>query len=290
MTSNVAHVIFLTHDVSFSKSLAKAMPDRVFRLIPLSDCSEEAAKRYVINHLDFDSPPVDLEDGTTRLTPSQQRKDLAELDDVLPLLGGRLTDLEFLARRIKTGETPVKATKEIIEQAASEILKLFLTTGSEDSRKCSPQQAWYLIKQLAGAESLRYNEVLLTDVYKSGGETALTALEQSELITIQSQSGRPYAIKPGRPVYYSSFKRLVEDTVLTSKWDLAVMAESIKVETQTIEKCEQELHLLGELPKQPAELSARIQWLLNKIATSQAKVEALEKESGKLKKILTSEF
>ena len=113
----MAHVIFLTHDVSFSKSLAKALPDRVFRTIPLSDCSEEAAKRYVVNHLDFDAPQGDAEDGTKRLTPSQQRKDMAELDDVLPVLGGRLTDLEFLARRIKTGETPAKATREIVERA-----------------------------------------------------------------------------------------------------------------------------------------------------------------------------
>ncbi|KAF2156025.1 hypothetical protein K461DRAFT_220996 [Myriangium duriaei CBS 260.36] len=290
VTSNVAHVIFLTHDVSFSKSLAKAMPDRVFRTIPLSDCSEDAARRYVINHLDFDAPEVDTEDGIKKLTPSQQRKDLAELNDVLPVLGGRLTDLEFLARRIKTGETPRKATREIVEQAASEIQKLFLAASNEEHRTWTCPQAWYLVKQLAGSESLRYNEILLSDVYKTGGEAALTALEQAELITIQSYNGRAYSVKPGRPVYFSAFKRLVEDSVLASKLDLAVLAESIKAETQTIEKCEQELHLLGELPKQPAELTGRVQWLLGKIQTSQVKVEGLETQSAALKKVLTTEY
>ncbi len=43
-TANVAHVIFLTTDVSFSKSLSKALPNRVFRQISLGDCSPEVAK------------------------------------------------------------------------------------------------------------------------------------------------------------------------------------------------------------------------------------------------------
>ena len=80
------------------------MPDRVFRQIVLGDCSPEVAKRFVINHLD-----ADAEEDTARekkLTPSQMRSDLNELDRVNEVLGGRLTDLEYLVRRIKTGESP----------------------------------------------------------------------------------------------------------------------------------------------------------------------------------------
>lgn len=102
--SNVAHVIFLTTDASFSKSLSKALPDRVFRQIPLGDCSPEVAKRLVISHLDADSD--DAGPDEEKLTPSQRRKDLGELDECIGALGGRLTDLEFLARRMKTGESP----------------------------------------------------------------------------------------------------------------------------------------------------------------------------------------
>jgi hypothetical protein len=104
-TTNTAHVIFLTTDVSFSKSLSKALPDRVFRQIVLGDCSPEVAKKFVIKHLDADAEEV--ASGEKRgLTPSQMRTDLDELDGVIQVLGGRLTDLEFLARRIKTGESP----------------------------------------------------------------------------------------------------------------------------------------------------------------------------------------
>ena len=107
-TANIAHVIFLTNNVSFSKSLSKALPDRVFRQISLGDCTPEVAKRFVVKHLDADAEDEALV-GEKPLLPSQRRQDLNELDECIEVLGGRLTDLEFLARRIKTGETPKSA-------------------------------------------------------------------------------------------------------------------------------------------------------------------------------------
>lgn len=105
-TQNIAHVIFLTTDVSFSKSLSKALPDRVFRQISLGDCSPEVAKKLVIQHLNAENEEEALVRGDEKVTPAQRRSDLDELDSVIQVLGGRLTDLEFLARRIKAGESP----------------------------------------------------------------------------------------------------------------------------------------------------------------------------------------
>jgi hypothetical protein len=294
-TGNVAHVIFLTNDVSFSKSLSKALPDRVFRQISLSDCNPEVAKKFVITHLDSDADDEPAnEDGSKKLTPSQYRTDLKELDTCIESLGGRLTDLEFLARRIKTGETPYKAVREIIEQSASEILKMYIFGSGEStdsSRRWSVEQAWFLVKRLATTAELRYNEVLLSDTYKSGGEKVLQALEQAELITIVSgPNGRPAVIKPGKPVYFSAFKQLTEDAVLRSKLDLAVATELIKIENASIEKYEGELLSLAKLKSQPWQLTPRVQWLLGKLAASQAKVEAYEKDCGVLKKVLGENF
>ena len=76
-TANIAHVIFLTNDVSFSKSLSKALPDRVFHQIALGDCSPEVAKRFVINHLDADA---DVGNGLEKKPrPSEMREDLEEV-------------------------------------------------------------------------------------------------------------------------------------------------------------------------------------------------------------------
>jgi hypothetical protein len=97
-TSNIAHVIFLTTDVSYTKPLGKALPDRVFRQISLGDCSPEVAKRFVINHIDFvDADEQDDkcdDDKPKKLTASQRRTDLGEeLDKTIGQLGGRLTEL-----------------------------------------------------------------------------------------------------------------------------------------------------------------------------------------------------
>lgn len=212
-----------------------------------------------------------------------------ELDDCISALGGRLTDLEFLARRIKTGETPKRAVNQIIEQSASEIMKMYLF-GNDETRHWSSEQAWLLIRQLAERETLRYNEMLLTDTFKSNGDAVLQALEQAELISIVSANGRPQAIKPGKPVFQPAFKLLTGDRVLKARLDLAILTDQIKGETTSIDKYETELRLLGDLPNQPSQLVSRVMWLLGKIKGSQDKIERYERDSAGLKKILTEEY
>ena len=294
-TSNGAHVIFLTTDISYSKSLSKALPDRVFRQISLGDISPEVAKKFVISHLDADDgvPPTGNDD---KLTPSQRRKDLAELDQCIDVLGGRLTDLEFFARRLKTGQTPKRAVAEIIDQSASEILKMYLLTIDKAGLKWSTEQAWFLIKALATQDSLRYSEVLLSNTFASSltptasqGEAVLEALSAAELISIKTNMGRPTTIRAGKPVYQAAFEKLTEDRVLKSRLDLAILTELTKIETKSIDKYETELNMLGSLPNQPREVGPRVRYLLGKLAVSQGKVEAWEKEMGLLKKILSTE-
>jgi RNA12 protein len=290
VSANIAHVIFLTTDVSFSKSLSKALPDRVFRIVSLGDCTPQVAKRFVVTHLEGD--PEEVEKGDAKSLPvSQKRTDLNELDECIYMLGGRLTDLEFLARRMKTGETPKRAVHEIIQQSASEILKMYLLdVESSGDRKWTPQQAWLLISQLAQKDDLRYNEVLLHDTYKSGGEIVLAALEQAELISIVSSNGRPTSIKPGKPVYSQAFKTLVKDPVLQARLDLALYTELIKIETQSIDKYESELSLLASLPKQPGEIGPRVKYLLTKLRGAQERVEAYEGLMGGFKGVLKKDY
>ncbi|KAL2424282.1 Mitochondrial escape protein 2 [Exophiala dermatitidis] len=288
-TQNIAHVIFLTTDVSFSKSLSKALPDRVFRQITLSDCTPEVAKKLVIQHLSTETDEESDAPEDEKLAARKRRSDLDELDSVIDVLGGRLQDLEFLSRRIKTGESPGRAVRQIIEQSASEILKMYLLDVDTASRKWTPQQAWLLIKQLAANETLRYNELLLNDLFKDG-EPVLQALEQAELIAITSKNGRPYSIKPGRPVYQAAFEYLTDDEVLKARLDMAILSQLIGMENKNVEKFETELRTLAELPGAPSELKPRIKWLLDKAMSSHMKIEKYEAQSGELKKVLTDKF
>ncbi len=298
-TANIAHVIFLTNNVSYSKSLGRALPDRVFRQIALGDITPAAAKRFVITHLDSEEDP-DPSGTDSKLSEGQRRRDLTELDSCIDVLGGRLTDLEFLARRLKTGQSPQKAVEEIIEQSASEIMKIFLLaarTDDRDDRTWSPEQAWFLIEQLAKAEALRYNEVLLSNTFASSltpsasnGEAVLNALAQAELISIKTAKGRPESIRPGKPVYQAAFKILTEDKVLKARMNLAVLKELSKIEGKSIDKCEAELALIAGMPRVPPQVAPRVEYLLGKVEASQRKVEQWDREMGGLKRVLMREY
>ena len=302
--SNVAHVIFLTSDPSYSKTLSRPLPDRAFRELALGDLAPSLAKKYVISHLTRDEQVLASgEDGDEErekiLSGDQHRRDLAELDECIESLGGRLTDLNFLARRLKSGQSPKRAVDEIIEQGAFDVLRMFLLAkkpadGAE--QKWSPEQAWYLVKEIARAGSLRYNEVLLSKTFASStapgagnAEAALESLAAAELISVSAYRGRPQAVKAGKPVYLAAFNMLLEDRVLRARMDLALLTELAKIETNSIEKIETELSLLGSLPRLPFQTTERVNYLLTKVQGSQGKIQDYEKEMAGLVKILSEE-
>lgn len=167
----------------------------------------------------------------------------------------------------------------------------------DSSRPWSTTQAWHLIKALADAgpdkdntTGIRYNEIILSPLFASAPDTTLQALEQAELISIISANGRPCAVRPGKPVYAAAFRELTRDKVLSARLDLAVLSELIKAENDGVAKAEEELKLLGTLPRQPGELAERIRWLLGKVKVSQDKIGGWEAEQGKLKGVLGREY
>jgi hypothetical protein len=104
--ANVAHVIFLTNDVGYSKVLTT---DRVLRTITLSDKDPETAKIYVIQQLQY------IEGEKKRQKPGAEDKDSSQttigektlnLDNCIRVLGGRMKDLEGLAQRLAMGVSP----------------------------------------------------------------------------------------------------------------------------------------------------------------------------------------
>ncbi|EPE03762.1 mitochondrial escape protein 2 [Ophiostoma piceae UAMH 11346] len=253
---------------------------------------------------------------TSPLTQAQQEI-ISELDSCIGVLGGRLTDLESLVRRLKSGQTPKRAVSEIVEQSASEIIKMFLLSQSKpggsgaapsssasaapagspsaSGRLWTAEQAWHLVREIAAnGGSVCYNDVLLSDTFASSvtasgssGIAALDALAAAELVTVRSHRGRPQMIKPGSPVYLAAFQFLGSDKALAARLDRCVLAEKAAVEAKTVAKVEQELAVLGTLWRQPAQTNERIVYLLNKLQASQAKIEAYEAEMAKLKKVMS---
>ena len=91
-------------------------------------------------------------------------------------------------------------------------------------------------------------------------------------------------------MYAAAFRELTRDKVLSARLDLALLGELIKGENETVAKAEEELRLLGGLPKQPSELVDRVRWLLAKVKGSQQKIDAWESEMGGLKGVLAREY
>ncbi|KAF2462307.1 RNA12 protein-domain-containing protein [Lineolata rhizophorae] len=330
-TTNVAHVIFLANDSSFSKYLSRALPDRVFRQISLSDCTPEVARRFVLTHLQSDSSAegefssnstvktiLDRSDGN-RLkkaeadAPSTDPVDLDLLDDCLERLGGRLTDLEFFARRIKAGETPSGAVNTMISQSSSEILKMYLlppeSTPSSSSapstqpRDWTPVQAYHLVTSLCDspAGTIPYASLLQSYPFSgSYGVSALRALERAELISVTTTpSGRPSAVKPSRPIFLSAFRALAKDRVLGAQMRSQSLGERIAGENAAIRKAEEELGELMSVAEKAAgaggvraveRVRSRVLWLVGKIEGSQKKVEEWEREKGAVGKVVDEEF
>ncbi|KAJ5836114.1 hypothetical protein N7447_002140 [Penicillium robsamsonii] len=284
-SANIAHVVFLTTDSSFAKPLSKAMPNQVFRTIALGDCSLEVGRRFVLSHLDAEAGNSDDEQNARR------KETLRGLDYCIKVLGGRVTDLEFMAHRIEAGETPEAAMNRIIEQSASEILKIFILGTESITPQWTREQAWHLIKSIANSKdgSLLYTKVLLEDIFKDNGEATLRALEQAELVSIGTDKGFPRYVKPGKPVYHAAFQRLVANKTLQSRLDLLILSQLIGNENSNITKYEEELRVLGSLPKYPWELTTRIEWLLRKVHGSQSKILKYEGESAALSKSLQKE-
>ncbi|KAF5538468.1 mitochondrial escape 2 [Fusarium mexicanum] len=301
--NNVAHVIFLTTDSAYSKPLDKALPDRLFRTVSLGDLAPEVAKNFVLSRLKDqlaaeEKARKEQGDEETEKSPIP-RPNMFELDQCIDTLGGRLTDLEFLARRLRTGQSPKQAMEEIVSETATDIVRIYLLGKSSEieDKKFSSQQAWHLIKSLAQTPNLRYNEVTLSAPFSSAApaaasnaDAAIDSLVSAELIAVKTHQGRPMTITASKPLHQAAFSVLLQDRVLRAKMDYDVLNDSSKAEARSIEKVENELSLLGGLPRQTAETTGRINFLLRKLEDSQAKITKWDKEMTILKKLLSEEF
>ncbi|OAA76671.1 Mitochondrial escape protein 2 [Akanthomyces lecanii RCEF 1005] len=295
--NHVAQVIFLTSENAYSKPLTRALPDRVFRTVSLGDLDHGVAKKYIMGRIQNEREAAEerkeKEDDNKTGAPN-----LRGLDTAIETLGGRLVDLESLARRIQAGMSPRDATDEIVTESAVDIVKMFLLSKGSDAaeKKWSTAQVWHLVKGLAKDSSLIYNQVLLSPTFSSStsssasdGEAALESLAAAELISIRSDRGHPRLITAGKPLQQAAFARMINDRVLVAKMDLAQENELAKIEAKKIAAAENELSLLGSLPRQTSESAGRIQYLLVQIDTSQRKIEDLDKQMAACKKVLSEE-
>ncbi|KAK3846721.1 MAG: RNA12 protein-domain-containing protein [Linnemannia gamsii] len=278
--NHIAHVVFLTNNVTASKPLAKSLPNMPFEHIILTDATLESALEFVYNHLDRDEFP--------------------DLIQSIQTIGGRLTDLELFVQKIKSGTKPEAAVKDILGRAVVEVRKNAFDFDNSDGRTLNwtPLQFWAVMKQLAAHEAASFDELKIHPLFKND-ESAFSAMEQAELISIVHKHGRPYAVRPGKPIYKAAFQNILSDIGFTAVMDLESATHLEKEEMVKVAKWEAELKELSNLRhtdgswlfggrRVPKEVDTRVKWLMKKLAESHAKVEKYEQEASEAKKAVAN--
>ena len=294
--NNIAHVIFLTSDVSFAKVLSRVLPDRTFRHVVLGDLPPEVARKYILTRLEEEEEregakrPENGKDDAAKKIP---KPDPVELAASLEVIGGRLDDLELFATRLKSGQNPNQAVDEIVNLSASEIVKNYITRDTpssvDDQNPWTVEQAWWLIKTIAERKSITYDEALLSAPFSASSTSprkSLDGLVATDLVSLKSRRGFPVSIEAGKATYRAAFKLLARDAALRARMDRSVLSTLAKAEKAKIEAAEKELAVLAGLPpKVAAEAGERVRYLVGNLAESQRRIVEFEGEMGRLKRV-----
>lgn len=269
---NIAKVVFSTNDGSYEKSLALALPNKVFKSVVLSDASPALSKQYV-----YDQFKPLAESKAAELAFEQLKHTNTEF---LSPLGGRMTDLQAYGRRLLSGETPELALSSLIRAAAVEVAQLFLTPN----KNWTTPQTWTVIAKVSeGKNWLNVQGQLLGKLgFKTEVELqqVLELLKEADLISTRTSGGRIIGIKPSKPLYMYAFKELVADPMLRPLMNAKLARAQIEAQQALISTYEKEMQLLSPLVPMnlPREVRDRLAYLATKLGVSQQLIEQSEKQ------------
>ena len=110
-------------------------------------------------------------------------------------------------------------------------------------------------------------------------------------------AGRPFLVRPGKPVYRAAFQEILSDPGFAAVMDLESATFLDKQEMANVAKWEGELKELSNLLHQdgswlfgggrtPKEVDIRVKWLMKKLAESHAKIAKYDQEMVDSKKIV----
>ncbi|CAD6884034.1 unnamed protein product [Tilletia laevis] len=308
VSNQIAHVVFVSdHQVSANKELSKALPNIPFDQIVLADADEERARSYVYQKLvdmgRIQAAPVAVaagssdasstaapngKGGAAKAAPTAPGLD-AETAKWVDKLGGRLTDLETLVKKVSLGQSVDGAVQDIIARTVVELRKNAFGDDAEDAKNLAwnRDQAWAVVSALASKKELSYYGTL-HDVFK-GDEAALKALESADVIAVRHQDSRPHTIHAGRPVFQSAIQRLLADRVFADTRTFESNANAILSNEKIVRAAESELRELVELLAMKGGVEAirsRTDFLFRKLGLAQKKVADLDAANVEIKERL----
>ncbi|KAJ2682487.1 mitochondrial escape protein 2 [Coemansia spiralis] len=258
--AGLAHCIITTNSISGYHEVQRVESNRATSLISLDDSSPMGAITLLQRQLTPEAPalvptPDALDKNALQaqeqLMEEYQRKlDAVSGDQIAyaaDVLGGRLEDLQIFVQKVKAGESIGAAIEDIIQRSITEIRKHAFDNDSEVGQckhTWSPEQFWYLLTELARHESVEYDRMRNSALF-AGNDSALLGLAEAQLITMVYDNDRPSRIRPGRPVFFTAFGRIIDDPGFSSTMAIRMHKAFVDLETAKIRKAEEELALLN---------------------------------------------
>ncbi|KAJ3282971.1 mitochondrial escape protein 2 [Rhizoclosmatium sp. JEL0117] len=328
---HIAQVVFLSDNPASSKFLARAIPNRTVDTIALADASHSSSIAYAQRRLGFQPTqklPAEFEEYIKalggRLNDLEQlmQKTKAALKaerhrptenngstTILDRLAGKPKasnfenedDVALLATPEQLVDAVKKAFNDIVVRGETEIRKVglfedatpgLLANAKEEKKSWNAVQMWKIVQLLTKYDEVSYDDLRFHPLFK-GDEAPIQAIERAGLISVVLKEGRPYIIKPGRPVYRTAFTRLQSDKKYAAIMGLKTVKVLMNDELAKVKDYEAELATLtGQVSTDrmsfwgASDLKGRVTFLAGLIGECHGKLKALDAEERRLKKIV----
>jgi hypothetical protein len=109
-------------------------------------------------------------------------------------------------------------------------------------------QFWKIVSLLSKQEKVSFDDLSVHALFDTD-PTPILEMERAGLITCIQENGRPYMIKPGRPLFKLAFIKMAEDKKLVSYMGLLTSKKLYKDYTKKLTTLEDELEKLTSVSR-----------------------------------------
>ena len=174
------------------------------------------------------------------------------------------------------------AFADMVQRSLVELRKIgaFDETVMKD-KSWTSIQFWKIVQVLSARDAILYDELLMDPLFKAD-PFPVQQMERAGLVTCVYQNGRPYLIKPGRPIFKVAFTEMVNDDRQRLFMEAVTCKQLAEDYTKKLRDFEAELELLNGIEYTSSaiwrtffgdNIDSRKQWLVKMIARNASRAE-----------------
>jgi hypothetical protein len=236
-----------------------------------------------LNRFKKSPAPEEVENEDQEIKQVSLSKEIhEEIVKSVDVIGGRISDLQFLCERLKRGYTIQNAVNIIVEETKRDILSegfggtLFV---EKTPNEWTQPQLWRTLKLVVKYNSVPYEQLLYGPF--EGNDSALDKLiTGTDLLTMKKDG----TVSSFSPLYQRAFKELVEDVGMIKGMEKTCIKVDVSKNQKYIDDVEAELVRIYDGGIKSDEIEERIHFLNGKMKEFNDKLIAEEKKFQSLPK------